>query len=114
MSFYDKIMLTALFLTVFSSMLERSLTYLRLRHDSALARLVGLASRLAAEAGSVLRSLPPQADAAALKQALIARGVDEAKREFAASIGVVGASDAKLAQIISREIDKVAPAVPGA
>lgn len=113
MDFSDKIMLGAMALSLAASALTRLAAYMRERHDSALARLVGFAGRVAAEGSATLRTLPPGADAAAVEQSLIAAGVKEGRTEFGPSLAIVGGDDAKLATMIQRELAKLPAARVG-
>lgn len=87
---------------------ERLAAWLRNRHAEALARIVGMAGRLGAEIVATLAALPAGADAAAVKAALIARGVDELRQSYAGSVRIAKASPDVLAGMISREADKLA------
>lgn len=113
MDFSDKIMLGAMALSLAASALTRLAAYMRERHDSALARLVGFSGRIAGEASATLGKLPPGADLAAVEQSLIAVGVKEGRTEFGPSLAIVGADDAKLATMIQREIAKLPAARVG-
>ncbi|MDU7524633.1 MAG: hypothetical protein E7K72_25225 [Roseomonas mucosa] len=87
---------------------ERLAAWLRNRHAEALARIVGMAGRLGAEIVATLAALPAGADAATVKAALIARGVDELRQSYAGSVRIAKATPDVLAGMISREADKLA------
>ena len=112
MTLADQIFLIIIAASLLASALTRWATYLQDHHDSSMARIVGFGGRIAAEISAVLRDLPPGADVAVVRQSLIAAGVAEARGEFAPEIKVVGGTDAKIAGIISREVDKVVGGAP--
>lgn len=82
------------------------------RHNEALARIVGMASRQAATIGRTLASMPPGASAADVERTLVANAVVALNTEMAGSTTLVGAGQTALTGIIQGELDKLTvPAV---
>lgn len=81
-------------------------------HNSALARITGMASRSAAEIALTLASLPPGANPLQAKTALIANARAAIATEMADSLKVIKAGDGQVSTILSGEVAKVlVPAV---
>lgn len=82
------------------------------KHNDALARITGMASRSAAEIALALAALPPGTNPAAEKTALIANARNRIMSEMQDSLKVTGAGDAQVTTILTGEVAKVlAPAV---
>ena len=103
----DKMLLAVMALSLFGSALTRAAAYMRERHDSALARVIGFAGRVAGEASVALRNAPAGTDPGIVTESAIAAGVKEAKREFGPSLSIIGGDDEKLLAMIRRELGKL-------
>lgn len=86
-------------------------SYFTQRHDSALARITGFAGREAATIGNTIATLPSTSDAAMVERNLIASATSSILTEMGASAKTVDADSAKIAGIVTGELNKIrAPA----
>jgi hypothetical protein len=78
-------------------------------HNDRLARIAGFASSVGAEINETLVSLPPGADVATIRQALVAKAVAEGTTKYGDSIKAVGLSPDALATQINRAVAALPP-----
>lgn len=84
----------------------------RKRADSALARIVGAASRAAGRINETLAGVPIGSSREIVKQAAIAAAVKDIRTEFATSLKRVGGTDDKVAGIVAGELGKLPSLAP--
>lgn len=93
--------------------------YLETRRHNALARIVGMAGREAAEIARTLATLPPNKPGAQIESALITDAAGRVLNEMARSAQLTDATTTKVASIIQQEVSRLVvvspdPALPPA
>ena len=103
----DYILLAALGLSLISKTGVELSAYLSERKHTALAKIVGMATRQAASVARALSTLPPGADLKAAESVLLANARASIMAEMADSVAVVKAGDVQVTKLVQGELDKL-------
>jgi translation initiation factor RLI1 len=103
----DYILLIALGLSLISKTGVELKSYLEERKHTALAKIVGMATRQAATVARALSTLPPTANAKETEAVLLANARAAIMAEMADSVAVVNAGEKQVTKLVQGELDKL-------